>query len=92
MDKLSTCLCADHELPKKSDWKIRLDASFGAELMTKFNFVGIPVRTFLAGNHIFVQYKDASGAYKIFIVCQTFFVLIAVSIGEYIHIKDIIPL
>ncbi|AOC55257.1 hypothetical protein LCDVSa173L [Lymphocystis disease virus 3] len=88
MDKLTRCLCQDNELPKKSDWKITASPKYGSEIMRKFNLTGTPVRIFSAANHIFIQYKNVLNKNCTVVVCQTFFLLIAVTIDDVIHVRD----
>ncbi|QHR78555.1 hypothetical protein KM759_gp073 [Lymphocystis disease virus 4] len=89
MLELSKCLCQDSELPKKGDIKMRMEPEFGVETLNKLSLTGKPIRTFIAGCHIFVQYKDEFDNYHIIIMCQKDFSLLAVSSSvETICVKD----
>ncbi|QHR78553.1 hypothetical protein KM759_gp137 [Lymphocystis disease virus 4] len=88
MNPLIKCFCKDHELPKKSDFKLRLNSKFTHEMMKKFNVQGIPFRAFLAANHIFIQYKDLNDKYNLLSICKTFFLPVAITVNETVRIKD----
>lgn len=88
MNRLSICFCRNQDLPRKDFFKIRLEPEFGLEMLNKFDLKGTPVRTFLTGNHIFVQFKDDNNKYHIIVVCQMLYILVAMTDGNTIYVKD----
>ncbi|AAU11059.1 hypothetical protein LDVICp216 [lymphocystis disease virus-China] len=88
MNPLIKCVCLDHKLPKKSDYKIKLESAVTIEIMKKFNLKGTPFRAFVAANHIFIQYKDLSDKYNLIAICKTFFLLVAITVNEIVRVRD----
>ncbi|AAU10944.1 hypothetical protein LDVICp099 [lymphocystis disease virus-China] len=89
MDQLTICSCESFDLPKKGDLRMRMEPEFGIEILEKFNLSGKPIRTFIAGYHIFIQYKDDRDNYRIIIVCQKNFLIIAISLfTETVYVMD----
>ncbi|AOC55159.1 hypothetical protein LCDVSa075L [Lymphocystis disease virus 3] len=79
MDRLTECPCQNYELPKKNDIRMRMESEFGLKILQTLNLTGNPVRTFIAGYHIFIRYKDERDNYCIAVICQKNFSIIAVS-------------